>query len=95
MAHSKRNLRFNVPNEIPVVFYKESNYDYHFIIKEFESERKFECFGENYKNFSVPIEKEAAKTIEERIKNIIKISYKIKFIDSARFMTSSLFHHYV
>ena len=32
-AHSICNLKFNVPNEIPVGFHKGSNYDYHFIIK--------------------------------------------------------------
>ena len=34
-----------MPNEIPVVFY-ESNYDYHFTIKELASkfEEQFECF---------------------------------------------------
>ena len=42
-AHSTCNLKFNVPNEIPVVFYNVSNYDYHFIIKELANEfgRKF------------------------------------------------------
>ena len=36
-------LRFNVPNEIPVVFHSGSNYDYHFIIKASakEIERQF------------------------------------------------------
>ena len=33
VTHSICNLRFNVPNEIPVFFYSGSNYDYHFIIK--------------------------------------------------------------
>ena len=33
-AHSICNLKFNVPNEIPVVYHNGSNYDYHFIIKE-------------------------------------------------------------
>ena len=39
------NLKFNEPHEIPVVFHNGSNYDYHFIIKEFpnEFEGKFEC----------------------------------------------------
>ena len=32
-AHSISNLKFNVPQEIPVVFHNESNYDYHFTIK--------------------------------------------------------------
>ena len=32
-THTIFNLRFNVPNEIPIVFYNRSNYDYHFIIK--------------------------------------------------------------
>ena len=33
-AHSIRDLKFNVPKEILVVFHDGSNYDYHFIIKE-------------------------------------------------------------
>ena len=33
-AHSICNLKFNAPNETPVVFHNGSNYDYHFIIKE-------------------------------------------------------------
>ena len=28
------NLKFNMPNEIPVVFHNGSNHDYDFIIKE-------------------------------------------------------------
>ena len=32
--HNICNLRFNIPNEITVVFYNGSNYDYHFITKE-------------------------------------------------------------
>ena len=33
-AHNICNLKFNVPNEISVLFHNGSNYDYHFIIKE-------------------------------------------------------------
>ena len=36
--HSICNLKFNVPNEIPVVFQNGSNYDYHFVIKELANE---------------------------------------------------------
>ena len=37
-AHSICNLKFNVLNEISVVFHNSSKYDYHFIIKEFANE---------------------------------------------------------
>ena len=50
--HSICNLKFNVPNEIPVVFYRGSNYDYHFVIKDLAnaSEGQFECIREKKKN---------------------------------------------
>ena len=87
-AHNICNLRYNVPKEIPVVFHNDSTYDYHFIIKELvkEFDGNFECLGDNtekYITFSVPLKK--------KIKNKdIEITYKIKFIDSYRFMSSSL-----
>ena len=92
-AHSLFNLKFNVPNEIPVVFHNGSNYDYHFIIKELEFEGQFECLRENtekYKKFSVPIEKEVTNTDKDGNESVATTSYKIKFIDSARLMTTSL-----
>ena len=81
-------MRYKVPKEIPAVFHNGSTYDYHFIIKELvkEFEGNFECLGDNtekYITFSVPLKKK----IEN--KNI-EITYKIKFIDSYRFMSSSL-----
>ena len=83
-AHNICNLRYNVPKEVPAVFHNESTYDYHFIIKESvkEFESNFDCLGENtekYITFSVPLKKK----IEN--KNL-EITYKIKFIDSFRFM---------
>ena len=80
-----------MPNEIPVVFRKGPNYDYHFILKELASE--FECIGENtrkYKTFSNPIEIEVTNIYKDGNENVVTISYKIKFIDSARFMADSL-----
>ena len=76
-----------MPNEIPVVFHKDSNYDYHFIIKELanEFEVKLESLGKNqekYKTFSVPTEMEVIKII--KVIKFITISCKIKFADSAR-----------
>ena len=70
------------------MFHNGSIYDYHFIIKELvkEFEGNFECLGENtekYITFSVPIKKK----IENKD---LEITYKTKFIDSYRFMSSSL-----
>ena len=81
-------MRYKVPKEIPVVFHNGSTYDYHFIIKELakELEGNFECLGENtkkYITFSVPIKKK----IDNKD---LEITYKIKFIDSYRFMSLSL-----
>ena len=88
-AHNICNLRYKIPKEIPVVFHNGSTYDYHFIIKELvkEFQGNFECLGKNTEKyitiFSVPIKKK----IEN--KNI-EITYKIKFIDSCRFMSMPL-----
>ena len=49
--------------------------------------------SEKYKkvrNFSVPIEKEVTKIDKDGKESVINISYKIKFIDSARFIVTSL-----
>ena len=87
-AHSICNLRYKIPKEIPVVFHNGSTYDYHFIINELvkEFEGNFECLGENtekYITFLAPIKK---KIESENI----EITYKIKFIDSYRFMSMPL-----
>ena len=89
-THNICNLRYRIPKEIAIVFHNGSTYDYHFIIKELvkEFDGNFECLGENtekYKTFSVSIKKE----IKNKNK-IIEITYKIKFIDSFRFMSTSL-----
>ena len=86
-AHNICNLKYKIPKEIPVVFHNGSTYDDHFIIKELakEFEGQFECLGvntEKYKTFSVPVKKELDKGKT--------ITYKIKFVDSFRFMPSKL-----
>ena len=77
------------------MFHNGSTYDYHFITKELaeEFEGEFKCLGENtekYITFSVPIKKETTKKDKNGNDKITKISYKIKFIDSCRFMSISL-----
>ena len=88
-AHSDFNLKYKVPNNIPVVIHNAS-YDTHFIInqlvKEFKGE--FDCIGENmekYITFPLAIKKKwnDGKTITKRL----------GFIDSFRFMSASLSDH--
>ena len=82
-------------NEIPVVFYNDSNYDYHFIIKKLanKSEGQFEPFWEKkemYKKSFVPIKQEITKIDKDCNERVATIFYTIKFIDSAKFIASSL-----
>ena len=94
-AHSICNLKYSVPKKIPIVFHDGSNYDYHFIKKQFPEEFKtqFTCLGENtekYITFIVPVEKEVTRVDingDEVTKNISNI---LQFMDSTRFMASSL-----
>ena len=86
-AHSICNSNYRVPQEIPVKIHNGSTYDYHFLIKELAEGFKgqFECLGENTEKYitsSIPIKKEHD--------NGKTITYKIKFIDSCRFMQSKL-----
>ena len=86
-AHSNCNLNYKILKEIPVVFHNGSTHDYHFIIKQLAREFKgnFECLGENtekHNTFSIPIKKEHS--------NAKTATYKLKFIDSCRFMQDSL-----
>ena len=100
-AHSICNLNYKIPKEIPVVFHNGSTYDYHFIIKQLAREFKgyFHCLGENteiYITFSVPVTKvldndndndSDSDNDNDKAKTV---TYRLKFIDSCRFMQDSL-----
>ena len=77
------------------MFHNGSSYNYHFIIRELaeEFEGEFECLGKNtgkYITFSVAVKKEITKKDKGGNVKITKISYKIKLIDSYRFMSTYL-----
>ena len=85
-AHNICNQRYREQREIPVVLHNASNYDYHLIIKELANKFKgnIDCLGENtekYITLSVLLKKE--------IKNNKLVTYKLRFIDSSRFMNTS------
>ena len=74
------------PKEIPIIIHNDS-YDTHFTLNQLAIEFKGElnCIGDNmekYITFSVPIKKE--------YDNGKTITYKLKFIDSFRFIPTSL-----
>ena len=73
-AHSDFNLKYKVPNNIPVVIHNAS-YDTHFIINQLAKEFKGEldCIGENmekYVTFSSRIKKKCddGKTIAHKLR---------------------------
>ena len=75
-----------MPNEVPVVFYNGSDYDYYVIIKNWMSWAKYK----KVLIFSISIEKEVINIDKDGNKTVVTTSYKIKFIDSTRFMATSL-----
>ena len=83
-------MQFKIQNtkRNSVVFHNGSTYDYHFIINKLAKEfaGQLECLGKNaekYFTFSAPIKKELDN-------NNKTFTYKLKFIDSFRFMLTSL-----
>ena len=91
-AHNKCNLKYRKPKFIPVVFHNLSRYDSHLFIKKLGSPNEnIDCIPNNeekYISFSKNIkvgEYKDRKTGEVRDK-----TFKIRFIDSFKFMGSSL-----
>ena len=94
-AHSYCNLRYRIPDYIPVVFHNLAGYDVHLFIKELAKHTtKIGVIAKNtedYISFSVKVEVDkfidkAGKTmLNEKSKEI-----ELKFIDSFKFMSSSL-----
>ena len=86
-AHYLCNLKHQQQRDIPIIIHNGSNYDFHLLIKDLANEFKSDiyCLGENsekYISFSVKID---TKKIDNEL-----INYNLKFIDSFRFIHSSL-----
>ena len=83
-AHSKCNLNYKVPKEIPIIIHNAS-YDTHFIIDQLAKKFKgqLNCIGDNMKNISLFLYQSRKKCDNGK-----KITNKLKFIDSFRFMST-------
>ena len=82
--HSICNLKCNVPEKIHAAFLHESNYDYHFIIKQ-KNLKNINSLGENtekYITFTVPIEKEVMiiDKIEQKLQKIYLTCYNLLIV---------------
>jgi len=81
-VHSKCNLYYKVNKFIPVFLYNFSKYDCHLFIQE---------LGKIRGEISViPINKENYISVSKKIKCLSEISFEIRFLDTYRFMPSSL-----
>ena len=94
-AHSKCNLNYNVPKDIPVINHNGS-YDTHFIINQLAEEVKGElnCIEENMENYIT-----FSISIESKSDGGRTITRKLRFIDSFRFIVGLLpsknFYYYL
>ena len=90
-AHSLCNLRYRIPSYIPVVFHNLSGYDAHLFIKEMGKHTNdigvIAKNKEDYITFSVnvAVDRYTDKNGDERDRFI-----ELRFIDSFKFMASSL-----
>ena len=98
-AHNKCNLDYRKPNFTPVVFHNLSGYDSHLFIKNLGfSEGDINCIPNNEEKYISFSKKIQVKSYMKKVKNEkgeaaekeIKVYYTIRFIDSFKFMATSL-----
>ena len=94
-AHNNCNLKYKIPDHIPIVFHNLSGYDAHLFIKELGRRFNKNDIGviaenkEKYISFNVKINVKLAGVRDKDGKEVHK-NIKLRFIDSFRFMASSL-----
>lgn len=91
-AHQNCNVNYKVSKIIPVVFHNLSGYDSHFIIREVSTQFDGDISiipvnDQNYISFTKTVDDAIIPTANEKI---YESRLKLKFIDSFRFMASSL-----
>ena len=98
-AHNKCNLNYRKPNFTPVVFHNLSGYDSHLFIKNLGfSEGNIDCIPNNEEKYISFSKKIWVKSYTKKVKNEegepaekeIKVYHTIRFIDSFKFMSTSL-----
>ncbi|XP_022794378.1 uncharacterized protein LOC111333124 [Stylophora pistillata] len=91
-AHNSCNLRFQRPKLVPVVFHNLANYDAHLFVKNLGvSEGEINCIPNNeekYISFSKDVVVD--KFFDEEEEKDVVVKRELRFIDSFKFMASSL-----
>ena len=93
-AHSKCNLEYRVPKFFPVLFHNLSGYDCHLFIKKLRSVvdngEKITCIPNNEEKYISFSKKIIVGTFTDKEGKEIDVTRELRFIDSFRFMPSSL-----
>ena len=94
-AHNNCNLKYRIPDFVPIAFHNLSGYDAHLFIKELGKRFNKDDIGviaenkEKYISFNVSIPVKLAGVTDKNGNAVVK-KVKLRFIDSCRFMASSL-----
>ena len=89
-AHNKCNINYRKPKNIPVVMHNLSGYDSHLFIKNLGfTEGNIDCIANNDEKY-ITFSKNVKVDYMNRDKKYVPGLYKIRFIDSLKFMNESL-----
>ena len=93
-AHNKCNLEYRIPKFFPVIFHNLAGYDAHLFVKNLgATEGKINCIPKNEENnisFTKEIEVDTFEKKEDNKTKTISVKRKLRFIDSFKFMATSL-----
>ena len=93
-AHSSCNLKFKKPKFTPVFFHNLSGFDSHlFVTKLAKSKGDINCIPNNEEKYISFSKKIQIETYLDKDKNEKEIIHEVRFLDSAKFMASSLDSH--
>ena len=90
-AHSKCNLDYRVPKFFPVIFHNLSGYDSHLFIKNLgKTEGKIDCIPTNEEKYISFTKEIVVDSFIDKDGNTRQVKRDQRFIDSYKFMASSL-----
>ena len=89
-AHNSCNLQFKKPKFTPVIFHNLSGYDAHLFVKNLGvSEGNIKCIPNNEEKY-ISFSKEIVVDSYEKDGKKVEVKHEIRFLDSFKFMASSL-----